>query len=396
MDLVFIDDEEQILKSIQRALRREKNLNCEFFSDPQQAMQYIKENSIDAVISDMKMPEYDGVYVLNNVRKISPNTERYILSGEASEIDISRCILIAHQFFAKPCQVNIILNRIKANHSISMLINDKIKKSVLSKMQVPILPQAYNMILDELQKEEPSLKEISKIFEEDIALSSKILSITNSAYFGLPNKVLSVRNAINYLGLDIIGNLVLHVKIFESTSNIKLKPIIKKINSYSLTLASICKDICSLISNDPTKKKLAYQSALFNSLGILTIAEQIEDKYIESISTYQDRESLEDISINVAQVPHGIISAFILSKWGFSSEIVSSQAKYLESYSTPQDSLITISLAIATISYPWFRDPEYSKDCIDKIEGIIGINKLELTTNQVIEIVNQYKNSEVG
>jgi len=78
--VLFVDDEENILNSLRRGLIDE-DYECLFASNGKDALEIIGNNSISVIVTDMRMPGMDGLTLLKEAKKISPNSTRIVLSG---------------------------------------------------------------------------------------------------------------------------------------------------------------------------------------------------------------------------------------------------------------------------------------------------------------------------
>lgn len=47
-----------------------------------------------------------------------------------------------------------------------------------------------------------------KLVEQDVSISAKILQLVNSALFGLPREISTMKTAVSYLGIDMLHNFV--------------------------------------------------------------------------------------------------------------------------------------------------------------------------------------------
>lgn len=105
-NILFVDDEDNILKSIKRALIDEE-YNCYFTNNAKDGLEIIKSNQIDVVISDMRMPEVDGLEFLKQVEATNPNIVKMILSGQADMYQLIEVInsLNVFSFILKPWDV---------------------------------------------------------------------------------------------------------------------------------------------------------------------------------------------------------------------------------------------------------------------------------------------------
>lgn len=140
MNILFVDDEENILKSIKRALIDEK-YNCFFANNAKEGLEIIKTNNIDIVVSDMRMPETDGLTFLRLVQEYSSDIVKIILSGQADMyqlIDVINTIDVFN-FILKPWDVDITLKPvlekainqsklIKENKELNEQLAEKLKE----------------------------------------------------------------------------------------------------------------------------------------------------------------------------------------------------------------------------------------------------------------------------
>ena len=102
--IVLVDDEEMVLTSLRSFLNLETNLKIETFTSAETALEFIKKNDVDIVISDYLMPEMDGISFLAKVREIRPDVPRIILTGYADKENAIKAIneVGLFQYIEKP------------------------------------------------------------------------------------------------------------------------------------------------------------------------------------------------------------------------------------------------------------------------------------------------------
>ena len=83
--ILFVDDESFILSSINRFLRKEQ-YNKLYAENGLQALDLINSNNVSIVVSDLRMPEMNGLELISEVKKRNPDIVRLILSG-SQDID---------------------------------------------------------------------------------------------------------------------------------------------------------------------------------------------------------------------------------------------------------------------------------------------------------------------
>lgn len=74
---------------------------------------------------------------------------------------------------------------------------------------IPPLPAVLAKIMQLLGDERTTVAELEELISHDQALTSKVLSIANSAYWGLRSEVVSIERATVLLGFDEIQNICL-------------------------------------------------------------------------------------------------------------------------------------------------------------------------------------------
>jgi two-component system sensor histidine kinase/response regulator len=83
--IMFVDDEPRILKAIGRVVRQEPYLAL-FAEGGEQALEKMGQTPVQVIVSDLNMPEMDGLTLLRTVRRDYPETVRIILSA-VTELD---------------------------------------------------------------------------------------------------------------------------------------------------------------------------------------------------------------------------------------------------------------------------------------------------------------------
>lgn len=85
--ILLVDDEEYILRVLQRVLGEEKRFEMITATNGQEALEKIRHQAIDLVISDQRMPGMTGIELLTQIKQMYPDSVRIILSG-FTDIDV--------------------------------------------------------------------------------------------------------------------------------------------------------------------------------------------------------------------------------------------------------------------------------------------------------------------
>ena len=105
--VLFVDDEEKILKSLERGMLDEPCRSL-FATSGKEALEILKkEGPVSVVVSDMRMPIMDGVELLSTIKNIYPDTVRMMLTGNADQETAIEAVNKGQifRFLNKPCPV---------------------------------------------------------------------------------------------------------------------------------------------------------------------------------------------------------------------------------------------------------------------------------------------------
>jgi signal transduction histidine kinase len=101
--ILFVDDEPSLLSGLQRSLRSMRSAwEMQFAEGAKKALELLAAEPCDIIVSDLRMPDMDGLELLAEVQNRYPAMVRMTLSGSEQEILMSANGL-AHQCLLKPC-----------------------------------------------------------------------------------------------------------------------------------------------------------------------------------------------------------------------------------------------------------------------------------------------------
>ncbi|MBU4395064.1 MAG: HDOD domain-containing protein, partial [Proteobacteria bacterium] len=81
---------------------------------------------------------------------------------------------------------------------------EDILKTVLSSTELPTLPTVASALISLTSREDTTLTDIADLVSKDIALSAKILKVSNSAFYSFPQQIGSINQAVSILGINAV------------------------------------------------------------------------------------------------------------------------------------------------------------------------------------------------
>lgn len=118
--LLIVDDEENMLWSLDRALRN-KNYEITCLDNPFDALDLCQKSSFDLILSDQRMPNLEGVELLTKISKLLPKSKRILISAYTDFYDVVEAFNdgIINKFITKPWD----------NDTLRKLVKEQLKSS---------------------------------------------------------------------------------------------------------------------------------------------------------------------------------------------------------------------------------------------------------------------------
>jgi DNA-binding NtrC family response regulator len=110
---LIVDDELELLDSLKSVLER-RRMKVLTSDSGKKALDLLKENVVDVVVLDIKMPGMDGLEVLKIIKKDYPDIPVLLLTGHPTvESALKGIKLGANEYIMKPPDVEMLVERIR-------------------------------------------------------------------------------------------------------------------------------------------------------------------------------------------------------------------------------------------------------------------------------------------
>jgi response regulator RpfG family c-di-GMP phosphodiesterase len=162
--VLCVDDEKSILHSLKRLLRKE-DYRLLMASSGEEGLKILKENDVQMVISDQRMPEMSGTEFLAAIKTKYPDVLRIILSGYTNVDAITESINEGHiyKFLLKPWN------------------DQNLKLEIKQALEQYDLIQANKKLDEKVIQQNNKLKEINENLENLVQERTITLEIQNQA-----------------------------------------------------------------------------------------------------------------------------------------------------------------------------------------------------------------------
>ena len=324
--ILFVDDEPLVLQGLERMLRpmREK-WEMRFVASGAQALAAMAATPADVVVADMRMPGMDGAQLLKEIMRSYPATVRLILSGFTEKNVIARCVGVAHQYLAKPCEPATLQATIERVTNLEHTLQAGALQRLVGRLErLPSLPALYTEILQCLQNPNADLADVGALIAHDLGMAAKVLKLVNSAFFGLPQPIANPAEAVLYLGLDNVKSVVLAAKTFGQFQEIKVPGFdADALWQHSLHTAGAAQRIARQQHGLRAVAEQAFVAGLLHDVGKLILATNLREQYtaLRPPATGDDRPMWE-IERGVFGASHADVGGYLLGLWGLPAPVV--------------------------------------------------------------------------
>ena len=130
--IIVVDDEKMVTSAFRTLFMVEGIKGGEFFNSPIEALDFMKSNVPDLIISDFLMPEMNGLEFLREAKKLYPETSMILLTGYADKENAIKAIneVGLYKYIEKPWDNDDLLMNIKNGIERSHLLSSLREKIV--------------------------------------------------------------------------------------------------------------------------------------------------------------------------------------------------------------------------------------------------------------------------
>ncbi|MFA6027146.1 MAG: response regulator, partial [Ignavibacteriaceae bacterium] len=256
--------------------------------------------------------------LFTTIKELYPNIVRIILSGYTEKESILNLPNVAHQFLSKPCDANTLKESIERISKLRNFVNnEKILNLISGISTIPTLPGIYVKLQKEINSSTASVKGVGEIISKDVAMTTKILQLVNSAFFGVSQKITDPVYAVSFLGFETIKSLAMYVKIFSSLNfNDYNKFFAERVFQHSYKVGELARKIIRSEVYEKSVLDSTFLGGLVHDIGklILLQTQDYTEKINQSMNT--DKLSYIDAEYKLFDTSHSEVGAYLLGLWG--------------------------------------------------------------------------------
>ncbi|MEJ2637956.1 MAG: response regulator [Desulfosarcinaceae bacterium] len=328
-EILFVDTDNYMLKALKRVFRREQQWQVHYADGAEAALAVLKAHPINILFTEVRLAGTSGLELLRQVRSQYPEVVRIILSGYTSQDVLIKSNGLAHQYLAKPCDDQQLLDTLLRAFTVQKLVHHEgLKELVAGLTGLPSLPSLYIEIMDELGREEPSMERVGEIISQDLGITAKVLQIVNSPFFGLMHEIQSPARAVGLLGLDIVRAMVLSAGTFSKFDKVRAKGFsMEDLWQHGLQTAGCAKCLAQAHGSPLKVEDAAFIAGLMHDIGKLVVAANKPEAYEGVLARQAEtQEAFYQAERAVYQADHAALGGYLLGLWGIPDAVLQAVA----------------------------------------------------------------------
>ena len=240
VNILIAEDEHHIALALAAIMKKGiSGADVKVVNDGEEALNALLNTGFNIVISDWNMPKMTGVELLEKVRSIKKlkDIPFIMLTARGDKGSVVEALKTGvTDYIAKPFENSAVIEKTISLLAESIYIPATLEKdkegdviSLLEErlakgdIELPVMPGIAMRAVELSKKNDTSIAELFELVSPDAALSSKLISIANSAQYNTDGSLDSIEDAISRIGFHEVCNLIFAISnksMFEMSKGV--------------------------------------------------------------------------------------------------------------------------------------------------------------------------------
>ena len=266
--LLILDDDKLVTSSLKSLFILEGFSDVVYFNDPFEAVEYLKDNPRDVIVSDFMMPKMNGIEFLAEAKKLYPNSSTILLTGYADKENAIKAIneVGLYKYIEKPWDNDDLIVNIKnAFERSQLVVSLEEKNKSLEKYSNHLEELVKEKTADIIEMNERLSAVINNCADGIIVLSKdgSVIDVNPSceSLFGLSEEIIKSKSLSElFLSNDVDWNDVLSIQEETFLRDIYVLNIV---NGKKIPVEISCSYIPPKAENEKSKYVLVIRNVNF-------------------------------------------------------------------------------------------------------------------------------------
>ena len=202
---------------------------------------------------------------------------------------------------------------------------DELKTKIYAKVdELPTLPAVLPKLMGLMEDEKSSAGQVADTISKDPALTSKILKVANSAYYGFSQEVSTLEKAVPLLGYNMVRSLALSIGVIDSLPYGKSSANFSRegLWVHGLAVATVMHELGRRLGGSQENDQF-FVVGLLHDIGKFVLDLFFSELFHKAL---EEAHSREDLALYAAEneiigFDHGEVGGMLLTRWRFPEAI---------------------------------------------------------------------------
>ena len=202
----------------------------------------------------------------------------------------------------------------------------ELQAKIYSKIdELPTIPAVLPKLLYLMESSGTNASDLADVISHDPAMTSKILKVANSAYYGFQQKISDLERAVPLLGFNMVKSLALSIGVISSLPSGGKNPYFSRegLWIHSLAVATLMQELGRRLSKGD-RSEYIFVIGLLHDIGKVVLDQFFNELFRQAL---EEVEKLGNSKLHIAErrvigVDHGEVGAMLLTRWRF-PEVIS-------------------------------------------------------------------------
>jgi putative nucleotidyltransferase with HDIG domain len=227
--------------------------------------------------------------------------------------------------------------------------SDLLRRRVERLEGLPTLPSVASSLLALTRNPKTSATQVGELISKDQALTTRVLRLVNSAYYGFPKKISTINHAVVILGFSRVKNIVLAASVF-AMEKLEQPSAFDPAAFWRHSLgAAVCARAVSRELHCGEHEE-AFVCGLLHDVGKVVLAQVAPDDYRQALSLAASRSSLiRDAEEAVLGLDHAEVGSWLVERWQLPPGVQSAVRRHHQPGETRQDRETAVVVSAADV-----------------------------------------------
>jgi len=188
---------------------------------------------------------------------------------------------------------------------------------------LPTLPDVVLKITELVNDPNSSMRQIESVIAVDPVLSSTVLKVVNSSFYGMAQEISALRLALVILGITEIKNLVLSLSVFRlfSRGTVTADFNIKEFWHHSATAGQIARSLSNKLNLQFAGEE--FVGGLIHDIGKIVLFKVLRNEYTEVLHRVKaEKIQLHEAELETFGFHHGHVGGWLGKKWHLPKKLI--------------------------------------------------------------------------